>query len=124
MERVMSDNSFESQYTDQGFWEKAKTYAKSAGLDVMEAALKLYYSAIDKDTPTWAKTSIYAALGYFIAPLDAIADFVPVVGYSDDLGVLVAAAAAVVAHIKPEHQARAKKMIAQWFGESYPVKEG
>jgi len=37
---------------------------------------------------TATKVLIATALGYFICPIDAIADFIPVVGYSDDLSVM------------------------------------
>ncbi len=51
----MSDNAFEKDYSDDSFWEKVKSYAKSAGEAALEPALKMYYAATDSDTPTWAK---------------------------------------------------------------------
>ena len=112
----MSDNKFENEFSDEGFWSKVKKFAKSAGENILNPALKLYYAAQDPETPTWAKTTIYGALGYFISPIDAIPDLTPVVGYSDDLGVLVAATAAVAIHIKEEHKEKAKETLKQWFG--------
>ncbi len=94
---------FEKEYSDDSFWDKVKKYAKIAGKNVLEPALKLYYALQDRDTPAWAKTVIIGALGYFISPIDAIPDITPVVGYSDDLGVLIAAVATVGAYIKKEH---------------------
>lgn len=111
----MSDNQFSSQYSESGFWDKIKTYAKSAGEGVLEPALKMYYAALDSDTPAWAKATIFASLGYFISPVDAVPDVVPIVGYTDDLGVLIAAVAATAAHIKDEHVRKAKETLAQWF---------
>lgn len=111
----MSDNQFEKEFSEDGFWEKAKKYAKIAGEAVLEPAVKLYYTAQDKNTPIWAKTTIYGALGYFISPIDAIPDIVPLVGYSDDLGVLIAAVAAVGAHTTKEHTIKAKEVLKQWF---------
>ena len=111
----MSDNKFEDAYSDSSFWEKVKKYAKTAGESVLEPALKMYYAAQDSDTPAWAKAIIYSALGYFILPVDAIPDVAPVVGYSDDVGALVAAVAAVAAYIKQEHTDKAKETLKQWF---------
>lgn len=108
---------FSSQYSDNGFWDKVKGYAKVAGKGALEPALKMYYAAMDSDTPAWAKATIFGALGYFISSIDAIPDLLPVVGYTDDIGVLVAAAAAVAAHIKAEHVEKAKTTLKQWFGE-------
>lgn len=112
----MSENEFEKEFSDDSFWEKTKNYARVAGEAVLEPALKLYYSAQDSDTPTWAKTTVYGALGYFVSTIDAIPDITPIVGYTDDLGVLVAATAAVAVHIKNEHSEKAKETLKQWFG--------
>ncbi len=114
----MPENKFSSQYSDNSFWDKAKRYARSAGEEVLETSLKLYFSATDPDTPAWAKTTIFGALGYFIAPIDAIADAIPAVGFSDDLGVLVAAAATVASSIKPEHTEKAKATLQKWLGDT------
>lgn len=86
---------FIKNYSKDGFWDKVIHFAKTAGKDVIEKALWLYYAAENPQTPTWAKTVIYGALGYFIFSIDAIPDLTPVVGYADDLGVLASAIATV-----------------------------
>lgn len=113
----MSDqqDQFSASYSDSKFWDKVRKYAKSAGEGVLEPALKMYYAALDSDTPAWAKAAIFGALGYFISPVDAIPDPAPLVGYTDDLGVLAAALAATAAHIKDTHVAKAKETLTQWF---------
>lgn len=111
----MSQDQFSQEYSESGFWEKVKKYAKTAGESVLEPALKMYYAAADSDSPAWARTIMIGALGYFISPIDAIPDVVPLVGYSDDLGALAAALAATAAHIKEEHASKAKETLKQWF---------
>lgn len=111
-------NEYSKEFSDEGFWQKVKKYALVAGKEVIEKALTLYYCMQDKDTPAWAKAIILSAVGYFILPLDAIPDFVPIVGYADDLGVLVAASAMVALHIKEGHINNAKEKLKQWFRES------
>lgn len=103
------------KYSDHGFWHKVKRYAKVAGATVLEPALKMYYAARDDDTPKWAKTAMIGALAYFISPIDAIPDLTPVLGYSDDLGVLLAAVATTAAYIKQEHVDKARATMRQWF---------
>lgn len=102
-------------YSEEGFWKKITQYAKKAGEGTIIQALKLYYAAKDPDTPAWAKTTIYGALGYFISPIDAIPDFTPVLGYTDDLGVLAAAIGIVAVHIKDEHAEQARQTLKRWF---------
>lgn len=112
---LQSKSKYDSEYSDDSFWEKVSNFALKAGEEVITLALKLYYALCDDDTPVWAKSIIVGALGYFISPIDAIPDIVPVLGYSDDLGVLTLAFAAVAMHIKDVHAEMAKNKIKQWF---------
>ena len=112
----MDEQDIGKKYSDEKFWAKILRYAKVAGKEVIEKALTLYYTMHDKDTPAWAKTIIVGALVYLIMPLDAIPDFIPVVGYSDDLGLLVVALGTVAIHIKPGHKQAAKDKAKEWFG--------
>jgi len=97
------------------FGLKLKKFAKIAGEVVLELALTLYYAGKDSDTPTWAKTTVCGVLGEFISPLDAILDFTPIAGYSDDLAVLVVVTAAVIVYVKQAHKDKAKETLKQWF---------
>lgn len=113
----MSDvRGYEKEFSDSSFWDKVVKYAKTAGKEVIEKALWLYYAAQNPQTPLWAKTTIYSALGYFILPVDAIPDIIPAAGYSDDLGVIAVAIATVSAYITDEVKSQAKKRLNEWFG--------
>ena len=111
------NNEFEVAYSESKFWTKLKRYARTAGKEVVEKALLLYYAAQEEKAPAWAKGTIAAALGYFIVPLDAITDLAPGIGYADDLGVLVLAIAAVATYINEDVRAKTAKKILDWFGD-------
>lgn len=102
--------------SDNNFWNKVKSTFLKAGRDVIEKALWLYYAAQSVDTPAWAKTTIYAALAYFISPLDAIPDITPLAGYTDDLAVLMSAVAAVALYIDDEVKDKTEVKLKDWFG--------
>ena len=110
-------NQYEEAFSERGFWDKLKKYARSAGREVVEKALLLYYAAQEEKAPKWAKATIAGALGYFIVPLDAIADITPAVGYADDLGVLVLAIAAVTRYINDDVRNKTAARMSAWFGE-------
>jgi len=113
---VIEDHgSFEKDYSDESFWDKLKNFAKVAGKEVIEKALFLYYALQEPETPAWAKKVIIGALGYFIFPFDAIPDIGPVVGYADDLGVLVAALATVSMYITEDVKEKARNKMRDWF---------
>ena len=110
-------NEFEEAYSDSGFWQKLRRYALIAGREVVEKALLLYYAMQEEKAPAWAKATIAGALGYFIVPLDAIADLTPAVGYADDLGVLALAIAAVATYINDDVRQKTNEKMIAWFGE-------
>ena len=116
-----SHNEFEEAYSDSGFWDKLKRYAGLAGKEVVEKALLLYYAMQEEKAPAWAKATIAGALGYFIVPLDAIADFTPAVGYADDLGVLALAVAAVATYINDDVRKKTADTMQRWFGAGKPA---
>ena len=105
----------DKNYSEAGFWQKLNTFARKAGHNLVEKSLQLFYAAESPDTPRWAKGVIYCALAYFVAPIDAIPDVTPGVGFADDLCVLIGAVSAVAAHITPEVKDQADKKMAEWF---------
>jgi uncharacterized membrane protein YkvA (DUF1232 family) len=109
-------DEFSSSYSDKSFWEKLKQHARGAGEELVYKALQLYYVLDKPGLPVWAKTAIYGALGYFIMPLDAVPDALPVTGFLDDLGVLAWAFATVAMHIDDDTRAKAKAKLTEWFG--------
>ncbi|MCC3409837.1 MAG: DUF1232 domain-containing protein [Microcoleus sp. PH2017_10_PVI_O_A] len=104
-------------YSDESFWAKLKKFALSAGREVVEKALTLYYTAQNPKVPAWAKTVVVGALTYFISPVDAIPDILVGVGFTDDLGVLLAAIATVSVYINAETKAQAQQKMNDWFGK-------
>ncbi|MEN9911908.1 MAG: hypothetical protein RI956_352 [Pseudomonadota bacterium] len=111
----MNSEKYNLELNQTNFLVKAKNYAKKAGITVIEPVLKLYYSSQDPDTPIWAKTKIYAALAYFISPIDAITDIIPIIGYSDDVLILTIAIATCTLYIKEAHKQKARATLKQWF---------
>ncbi|MDA8428858.1 MAG: YkvA family protein [Geobacteraceae bacterium] len=106
---------FSVSYDESSFWEKIAGFAKKAGSEVIEKALILFYVLQDSETPLWARTVVVGALGYFISPLDAIPDVIPLAGFTDDLAVLAGACLTVGACINAEHKAKAASKVSEWF---------
>ncbi|MDN8540102.1 DUF1232 domain-containing protein [Erwinia sp. BC051422] len=59
--------------------------------------------------------TIYAALAYFVLPIDAVPDALPVVGFTDDPGVPAGALAAVSMYINEDVKNQATEKMADWF---------
>lgn len=105
-----------NEFDDGSFWDKVKNFALKAGKEVIEKALWLYYAAQQPNTPVWAKTVIYGALAYFVLPVDAVPDAIPVAGFTDDLGALAAALGAVAMYVTEDVKQMAADRMREWFG--------
>ncbi|HKS87674.1 MAG TPA: YkvA family protein [Pseudolabrys sp.] len=107
-----------------GFWRSSREQrdfrrrfiGKLAGVAALipfaEDLLTAYYCAFDRQTPLSVKTALIGALAYFVLPTDAIPDFLPLVGFTDDAAVLAAAIKLVTDHIRPEHREAARRRLA------------
>ena len=75
--------------------------------------LAAWFCARDPATPRRVRMTLLAALGYFVLPIDAIPDIMPLLGFTDDAAVIAAAIAAVAGSITPEHRERARQAMAE-----------
>ena len=108
--------SYQSNYSESGLWKKVKSVAKKAGIKTIYMVLLLHYVLKSPDVPLEDKAKIYGALGYFILPIDLIPDFIPAVGYSDDVAALAFALHAVWKNVTPEIKEQAQRKLREWFG--------
>jgi uncharacterized membrane protein YkvA (DUF1232 family) len=100
--------------------------------DIKRDVRALYLAARDPRVPWYAKALALAVAAYALSPIDLIPDFIPVLGYLDDviivpLGILLAVklippailaehrAAASAAPLKPSRTA-AIVIVAIWIG--------
>ena len=88
------------------------------GSKLVYYVLILYYVMKAPGTPLGVKAQIVGALGYVILPLDLIPDFIPVAGFSDDLGAVVYAVGLVSDHITPDIDRKAKDKVLDIFGST------
>jgi len=63
--------------------------------------LALYLAARDPRTPWYAKLLVAGIVAYAVSPIDLIPDFVPVLGYLDDL-ILIPAGIALAIRLVPD----------------------
>lgn len=92
-----------------GLWS---TVRRAAGkIPFMDEVVASYYCAIDSRTPYRARATLLAALAYFVLPFDIMPDFLAVIGFTDDMAVLMAAITAIRPHIKDRHRQAARAML-------------
>jgi len=74
---------------------------KSRAKGLKSEVYALYLACKDPRTPWYAKAFAAMILGYALSPIDLIPDFIPVLGYLDDL-VIVPAGIAILLKMIPE----------------------
>ena len=111
MERFSIDTApqYERHYNEDSFWKKLRRIATQVGAKVLYPALQLYFLLQSKEVPVKTKTLIIGALGYLILPVDLVPDFIPALGFTDDLTALMVALREVNRHLSPEIKRQAKE---------------
>lgn len=73
----------------------------------------LYLAAKDPETPWAAKVLTWLVAAYALSPIDLIPDFIPILGYLDDLILIPIGVRLVLKMIPPSVMARAREEAAR-----------
>ena len=111
------ENNYEKHYSESSFWNKIKSVAVKAGYELINKALQLYYAMQSPSMPAKDKAIVIAVLGYFILPVDVVPDFIPALGFADDLAALAWALKTLLSNITPEVKEKAQQRCDNLFLE-------
>lgn len=81
----------------------------------------LYLAWKDPGTPLLARIVIACTVGYAVSPIDLIPDFIPILGYLDDLIILPALVVLAIRLIPPPVMARARREAWKRLGTGEKV---
>jgi len=107
--RTASWQGDDEQTLRRSFWRKLRRVMSQ--LPFAEDLLTAYYCAFDRATPFQVKATLVGAIAYFVLPVDAIPDVLPVLGFTDDAAVLATAIKLVASAIQPEHREAARAAL-------------
>jgi uncharacterized membrane protein YkvA (DUF1232 family) len=85
---------------------------KSRARALKTEAFAIYLAAKDPRTPWYAKALIFFVVAHTFSPIDLIPDFIPVLGYLDDLIITPLGLALSIRLIPPEVLAEARSRVA------------
>jgi uncharacterized membrane protein YkvA (DUF1232 family) len=117
MRKPKDVEKYQVNYSENKLLRKLSSVAKWAGAKVVYAVLLLYYVLRSPNISAADKSKIYGALGYFILPTDLVLDFIPMMGYTDDMAALLWALHTVMNNITPEIKQQAKDKLAELLGK-------
>lgn len=112
----MADQKYAKDYSESGFFDFCKKFAKSLGKEVLVKALQLYYVMQKPGVPGPVGAACLAALGYGVCPIDVVPDFIPVVGLADDAAIFAAALAYAAKEVDADVTYKAETKALEWLG--------
>lgn len=114
--KELENEKYVVAYSEDKLFNRIIKFAKKAGIKLVYIVLLLFYTLQKSTTPKFAKSIIIGGLGYFIMPLDMVSDFIPVIGFTDDLTALISVLITVALFIDEEIKLKAKSKLKEWFG--------
>ena len=97
--------------------ERLRGWARSLKRDV----LALWFACRDRRTPRIAKVLAMLIVAYALSPIDLIPDFIPVLGYLDELILLPGAIYLVLRLIPAPVLEQARERASDWFAQRNPT---
>lgn len=97
----------------KALFNKITNTARSAGKALVYQALLLFYTY--PIAPKKVKAVIASSIAYFILPLDAVPDPIPLIGFLDDATILAGALAIVRFYVNDEIKEKAKATLERFF---------
>ena len=106
---------YQNKFSEIKLWSLLKNSAQKIGLKAVYSALLLFYAYRRKETPAWARRIIIGTLGYLLAPFDTVPDLSPIIGFTDDVGILSFGLVTIASFINDEVRENARKHLGKWF---------
>lgn len=92
-------------------FQRIQGWAKELKHDV----LVLWFALKNPETPLIARTVAFITVAYALSPIDLIPDFVPILGYLDDLIVIPIFIWITIKLVPDDVMAQSRKQAQQWL---------
>lgn len=112
-----NNEKIEKWFSESQIDDKLINVAKKVGATIIYPVLLLYNVFKSPNTSLDNKLLIVAPLAYFVMPTDLIADFLPVVGYTDDGLAIVTCIKSLASSITNEIKEQAEVQCKELIGE-------
>lgn len=109
---VVDSTVVDSSVVDEG---AIRQLLRRAGRVVARPALECLELLLDGSTPHAVRLTMLAAMTYLLVPTDLIPDFLPIVGFSDDVVALTALLGIFRSHVTEEIRQRAQRRLDRWL---------
>lgn len=97
-----------------------ESWKRQAG-QIRREAYALYLAYRDPRTPWYARLFAACVVGYFFSPIDLVPDFIPVLGYLDDLVLVPVGILLALKMIPPEVMAECREKTHEGMAQGKPM---
>lgn len=94
-------------------WASVRTWARRIQCD----GLMLWFACRDPRTPGWLKVLAFGVVAYALSPIDLVPDFIPLLGYLDDVILLPVLIWLVVRCLPEQVAVDGRKQAEDWLVE-------
>ncbi len=108
-------NKYKNKFSSKKYLKLIRIKPGKIGSKAIYTSLLLFYAFRRDETPSWAKNIIVGTLGYLVSPIDLIPDLTPVLGYTDDLGMLSFGLVTIASFINKDVKEKAIERLNKWF---------
>ncbi|NND06944.1 MAG: DUF1232 domain-containing protein [Saprospiraceae bacterium] len=98
------------------FLNLLKAIVRKASIKTIYVGLLLFHAYQRTETPLWAKRMVLGTLAYLLAPIDAIPDLSPFIGFTDDFGLLMFGLVSIAGYVNQDVRLSARTQLEKWFG--------
>ena len=102
-------------YNEAGFLSKLKKLVFKLGEEVVVRVLMLWFLLNSGKVPVKTRLLIMAALGYLVMPADLVSDFIPVLGFTDDVAFLTYAFNQTSHYMDESIRKKAEEKLQSWM---------
>lgn len=108
-------SEYKKFFSTRKYFNLLKLKPGKIGSKAMYTSMLLFYAFKRQETPSWAKNIILGTLGYLISPIDLLPDLTPVLGYTDDIGMLSFGLVTIASFINKEVKEKASSQLTKWI---------
>ena len=106
-----SDPEYGTYFSDNAFWSKLQSLSGNGWCEMLKQVVTLFVLLKTPSTSMTLKITLIGALGYFIAPIDAIPDLIPLLGYTDDMSIIAMLLNQLSHAITPEIEQQVRALL-------------
>ncbi len=108
-------SGYEKYYEENNFLTKLKKLIFKLSKEMVVRVIMLWLLLVSGKVPIKTRLLILAALGYLVMPADLVSDFIPALGFTDDVAFLTYTFNQTTRYMDDSIRKEAEKKLQSWM---------